>query len=125
MAGYDDPNATSGPLNWAIAHYGIPKPQGVPGTNYTIRFSTDLWAPHVSLGAVFNAGQSVNSGFSIETWRPHQFETSQDALTGAPVNNIFQGIDVDVGVRDSDAWLYRLSYHCTLLGRIVFAGVKF
>ena len=28
MAGPDDPTATSGPLNWAIARYGIPRPAG-------------------------------------------------------------------------------------------------
>ncbi len=27
----------------------------------------------------------------------------------------------DVAVRDSDAWIHRLSYNITLLGRIVFS----
>jgi hypothetical protein len=30
---------------------------------------------------------------------------------------------VDVAVRDTDAWLYRLSYHITLIGKIVFVPI--
>jgi hypothetical protein len=37
-----------------------------------------------------------------------------------PVNNIFTGINADLAVSDSDAWIYRLGYNITLLGRIVF-----
>ena len=36
---------------------------------------------------------------------------------------LFNGIAVDVAVRDNDAWLFRVSYHITLLGKIVFAQV--
>lgn len=47
MAGPDDPSSTSGPLNWAISHYSIPKPPGSPGRDYLIRFSLEQpeWAP--------------------------------------------------------------------------------
>src|ERR1700748_2484703 len=36
----------SGPLNWAIGRFSIPKP---PGQNFTIEFSLEEWAPFVSL----------------------------------------------------------------------------
>jgi hypothetical protein len=42
---------------------------------------------------------------------------------GAAVANIFTGIIAEVAVRDSDAWLYRVSYNITLFGRIVFTQV--
>jgi hypothetical protein len=122
MAGPDDPSATSGPLNWAIRHYALPKPAGWPGAQYLIRFSVESWSPCVSLGAVYNAGggQTINSGFAVDVWRPNHFGAGTNALTNLPVTNLFAGINADLAVRDTDAWLYRLSYNISLIGRIVF-----
>jgi hypothetical protein len=39
-----------------------------------------------------------------------------------PINNVFTGINVDVGVRDTDAFILKLSYNITLLGTIAFAA---
>jgi hypothetical protein len=39
---------------------------------------------------------------------------------GSFVGNIFRGIDVDIGVRDNDAWILKLGFYITLLGKIVF-----
>jgi hypothetical protein len=122
MAGPDDPSATSGPLNWAISRYGIPKPPGAAGRDYLIRFSVDEWAPAASLGSIFNQGQSIDSGFAVDAWRPNHFGSGTEVLVNRPVNNLFSGVNVDLAVRDTDAWLYRLSYHITLLGRIVFVA---
>ena len=41
-------------------------------------------------------------------------------LANQPVNNLFTGINADLAVSDSDAWLYRLGYNVALLGKIVF-----
>ncbi len=120
MAGPDDPSATSGPLNWAISRYSIPKPPGSPGTDYLIRFSVEEWAPSVSLGAIFDQGQSINAGFAINAWSPNPFGTGTDVLANQPVNNLFAGINAELAVSDSDAWLHRLIYNITLLGKIVF-----
>ncbi len=110
----------SGPLNWAIGRYSIPKP---PGQNYKVAFSLEGWAPFVSLGSVFNQNQSVNSGFAVDVWRPNHFDTGRDAFTHLPVNNIFTGINADVAVSDSDAWIYRIGDNVTLLGKLVFLTV--
>lgn len=120
MAGTDDPTSTSGPLNWAISQYSIPRPAGSVGTDYLIRFSLEEWSPFVSLASVFDQAQSINAGFAVDEWRPNHFETGTDKVTNQPVNNIFTGINADLAVSDSDAWLYRLSYNITLLGKIVF-----
>jgi hypothetical protein len=41
------------------------------------------------------------------------------------VSTLFTGLQVDVAVRDTDAWLYRVGYDIALLGRVVFvAGQK-
>jgi hypothetical protein len=125
MAGTDDSSSTSGPLNWAINHYSIPKPPGSPGAQYLIRFSVEEWAPFASLSSIFNQGESINSGFSVETWRPNHFGSGTDVLSKRPVNNLFSGINVDVALRDTDAWIYRLSYNITLIGKIVFVAPSF
>jgi len=120
MAGTDDPTSTSGPLNWAISHYNIPKPSGSVGTDYLIRFALEEWSPFVSLGSVYDQGQSINAGFAVDDWRPNHFDSGTDVVSGQPVNNIFTGVNADLAVSDSDAWLYRLTYNITLIGRIVF-----
>jgi hypothetical protein len=120
LAGPDDPTATSGPLNWAIARYGIPRPPGTVGGQYRVRFSVDEWAPFVSLGSVFDQGPSVNAGFAVEDWRPNHFESGSDVVTNQAVHNIFTGVNADLAVNDTDAWIYRLGYNISLIGRIVF-----
>lgn len=120
MAGPDDPTSTSGPLNWAVGHYNIPKPSGSVGTDYLVRFSLEEWSPFVSLGSVYDQAQSINAGFAVDDWRPNHFDSGTDVVTGQPVNNIFTGVNADLAVSDSDAWLYRLTYNITLLGKIVF-----
>jgi hypothetical protein len=107
----------SGPLNWAIGRFSIPKP---PGQSYSIAFSLEEWAPFTSLSSIFNQGQSINSGFAVDVWRPNHFATGTDAFTHSPVGNIFTGVNVDVAVSDTDAVLYRIGYNVTLLGKIVF-----
>jgi hypothetical protein len=120
MAGADDPSATSGPLNWAINRYSIPTPPGSPGTQYLIRFSVEEWAPSVSLSAVFDQDQSINAGFAVNAWRPNPFGLGTDIVANQAVNNLFAGINADLAVSDSDAWLNRLACNITLLGKIVF-----
>lgn len=111
--------SNSGPLNWAINRFSIPKPPS-PAGNYYIGFSLEEWAPFASLGSIFNQDQSINSGFAVDAWRPAPFASGTDALSHQPVSKIFNGINVDLAVRDSDASIFRLGYNITLLGKIVF-----
>jgi hypothetical protein len=110
----------NGPLHYAISRYAIPIPPGIDGINYIKGFQLEQWAPFAALSSIYNQGQSINSGFAVDVWRPNPFETGTDAFTNATLHNLFSGIQVDVAVRDTDAWLYRLSYNITLLGKIVF-----
>lgn len=109
--------SNSGPLNWAISQWGIPKPSG---QNYGIGFTLDQWAPFVSLSAIYDQAQSIDAGYAIDVWRPNHFATGIDAVTDAPVGDIFTGVNVDVGVREGDGWILSLGYNITLRGRIVF-----
>jgi len=110
----------SGPLNWAIQRFAIPTPIG---QNFKIGFSLEEWAPFASLSSIFDQDQSINAGFAVDVWRPTHFASGTDAFTHLPVGNIFSGIDVDVAVQDTDAWIYRVGYNITLLGKIVFLSL--
>lgn len=79
MSGPDDPDSTSGPLNWAINRYSIPKPAGSPGMDYLIRFSLEEWPPFVSPSAMFNESQAMNCGFAVDLWRPSHFGSGTES----------------------------------------------
>lgn len=111
----------AGPLNYAIDRYSIPQPSANSAA-FAIEFSVEEWAPFASLSSIYNQDQSDNSGFAVDLWRPTPFTSGPDVVTNQTVSNLFSGIDVDVAVRDTDAWIYRVSYHITLLGKIVFIG---
>ena len=113
-------NPDLGPLNWAISQYGIPRPPA--NTLYNTVFSVDEWAPFASLSSIYDQAQSIDAGYAVNDWRPTHFQTGTDVMTNAAVSNIFTGIDVDMAVRDTDAYIYRLSYNITLRGRIVFTA---
>jgi hypothetical protein len=111
-----------GPLNYAINHYSIPRPSTNP-KDYDVVFSVQNWAPFACLSAIFDEHQSIDAGYAVNVWRPRHF------LTGVkypdvtqPINNVFTGVNVDVGVRDTDAKILKLSYNTTLLGTIAFAA---
>jgi len=113
------------PMHYAIATHSIPKPAGAEGNQYDLTFQVEQGAPYASISAIFNQGQSVNSGFAVDVWRPNQYSTGTDAFSNQPVNNLWNGLQVDVAVRDTDAWLYRVGYTITLLGKIVFIFKQF
>ena len=113
-------NPASGPLNWAIGQYGIPRPPG--NVLYNTVFSVDEWAPFASLSSVYDQAQSIDAGYAVDDWRPTHFESGTDVITNTAVGNIFTGIDVDLAVRDTDAHIYRVGYNITLRGRIVFTA---
>ena len=104
------------PLKHAVNKHSIPQPPGA----WVPAFQLDQWAPFAALGSVFNQNQSVNSGFAVDVWRPHRFATATDIATGQVHNQLFNGIEVDVAARDTDAILFRVNYNFTLLGKIAF-----
>jgi hypothetical protein len=111
------------PLQFAIGRFGIPTPPGSSGANWWTGFKVEQWAPFAALSSVFNQNESINSGFAVDVWRPNPFFTAQDSFSNVPHTSLFSGIQVDVAVRDSDAWLHRLSYKITLLGKITFSPI--
>jgi hypothetical protein len=103
-----------GPLKYAVNKYHIP----LPATE-ALNFQLEQWSPFAAMSSIFNQNVSNNSGFAVDAWRPNPFGSGTDAVTNQPVGNLFNGVLVDVAVRDTDAIMHRLSYNFTLLGRIV------
>jgi hypothetical protein len=112
------------PMNYAIARYAISPPAGTEGNNYEIGFQVEQLAPYASISSVFDADQSIDAGFAVDVWRPNPYGAGIDAFSDQYVGNIFSGLQVDVAVRDTDAWLYRVGYAITLLGKIVFVAER-
>jgi hypothetical protein len=79
----------------------------------------EQWSPFAAFSSILveDTG-SVDAGYAVDVWRPNLFSTV--AAGGQSVNNIFSGIEVDIAVRNNRAVLHRVSYHFTLLGKIVF-----
>ena len=103
------------PLTFAANKYAIPQPP-----NTLINIDLEQWAPFAAVSSGFemqNGG--VDVGFAVDVWRPTPFLHTTDA-EGHHLDHVFQGIDVDVAVRNTNATLHRISYHITLIGRIVF-----
>jgi hypothetical protein len=108
------------PMHHAIAQHSIPVPPGSEGPDYALGFQVEQAAPYASISSVFNAAESGNSGFAVDVWRPNHYGAGIDAFSHQYADNLFSGLQVDVAVRDRDAWLYRVGYNVALLGKIVF-----
>jgi len=107
-------------VNYAIDRFGIPTPPGTAGRDWYVGFRVELINIFATLNAIYDQSAAVDAGFAVDRWRPEQFLDLPDAVTGERIPNIFSGILVDVAVRDSDAWLYRVGYQVTLLGKPSF-----
>ena len=112
------------PMHYAIAHHAIPAPSGTEGDQYSLAFQVEQLAPFASVSSMYNAGESINSGFAVDTWRPNHWGSGIDAFTHQYVSTLFSGLQVDVAVRDTDAYLYRVGYDIALLGKIVFVAAQ-
>jgi hypothetical protein len=109
-----------GPINWAIAQFSIPTPPQTPP--WYPAFQVEEWSPFATINSIFDQNESINAGFAIDDWRAAPFIEGYDIITDSIIGNIFDGINVDAAVRDSDAWIYRVGYNITLLGKIKFLG---
>ena len=111
------------PLQYAVNRYSIPRPVGL---NTRPDLDLEQWAQFAGISSIFNKDSEIASetartdaGFAVDVWRPNPFFSTTDA-GGRPANNVFTGIAVDVAVRNHRATLHRVSYHITLVGKIVF-----
>jgi hypothetical protein len=106
-------------LSAAIEQYSIPTPP-ITDINSTPVFTLQHWSIFITLNSIFDADQSVNAGYAVNSWSANLL-SSVDVLTNQPLNNIFGGVNVDVALSDVDAEILRLGFNFTLLGNIAFA----
>jgi hypothetical protein len=79
----------------------------------------DMWVPYANVAEYFNENRANDSGFTAQRWRPMPFGLSWDAQTQTPLGNLWRGIIVDLGSADSDGTVRRVSYHASIVGRLV------
>jgi len=107
------------PLNFALTSHGINRP---PVAGITLGFNLEMWAPYAAISGVdAPRADIVDSGFALNVWRPTHFDPNLVDSNGKPVPQVFQGINVDIAVRNTSV-ITAISYNIVLVGRIVFLG---
>jgi len=107
------------PLNFALTTHGINRP---PVAGITLGFNLEMWAPYAAISGVFSSqADSIDAGFALNVWRPTHFIPDLKDSDGKPVPQVFQGINVDIAVRNTSV-ITAISYDIMLVGRIVFLG---
>lgn len=76
------------------------------------------WTVDTHLASISNIEAAINTGWAVDNF---SLSRGSNHLGGGKVavRNGILGIAMDVAVRDSDAYIQRLSYHVTILGKIV------
>jgi hypothetical protein len=109
----------NGPMAFALGRWSIPIPPEVEGEFFT-GLRLEQWVPFSAISSILDVDTGgVDAGFAVDAWRPTPFAVTTD-VRGAPIDRVFSGIDVDVAVRNNRAILHRVSYHVTMIGKIVF-----
>jgi hypothetical protein len=107
------------PLKLVAQEFSIPAPAG-GYSSYAL--SVSQWAPYAAISSAFHQG-TEDAGFAVDTWRPHPFNQGAFSGAGEVLNDIYAGIDVDIAVRNNQAWIYRISYQVTLIGLLAYNPV--
>jgi hypothetical protein len=113
-----NPDSLPTALEFVTQEFSIPSP-AQPFTQFGL--SVNQWAPYAAVSSGFHKGTD-DAGFAVDTWRPTPFSQDGRDGDGGPLTNIFQGIDVDIAVRNNMAWIYRVSYQITLVGLLAYVG---
>lgn len=107
-------------LKYACEIHRIPFPREEFSPLYDIGFHVEQNVHLSGLSSIYNDNVSNDSGFAVDSWRPAPYKFGTDILSGDTYDQVFNGLHVKIGARDSDAFIKRLSYHISLVGRIVF-----
>jgi hypothetical protein len=110
------------PLTWAAATHAIPRPGGDVGLTYHVAFQVDQHASAAGLGSIYSDHDDGHFGYAVDQWRlnPHHSAADVDGVQRA---RLFTGVQVELAMHTDKQTLYRVHYHFTLLGRIVFLPV--
>jgi hypothetical protein len=115
------------PLQWAIGYYGIPVPTSPTAGQVVVPQIQVLHQSVVTYAAISSAFEKSSGGsdfgFAVDRWWTNDFFTGRDT-TGKPVPNLFNGINIDLAVRNTNAVIHRVSYQITIKGKIAFVQVR-
>jgi hypothetical protein len=107
------------PLQSVVFTYAIPAPVGIEPLLALNLDDGGQWAPFATIGSVFDKSAfGVDVGFAVDGWRLSPL--FRGAEPGSNFVNVFDGIDIDVAVRNTNSVLHRVNYQITLLGRVAF-----
>ncbi|WGZ94433.1 MAG: hypothetical protein QJT81_00135 [Candidatus Thiothrix putei] len=67
--------------------------------------------------------QAIALGYAVDACSPLLVERYQWGET-TPIRNVFEGLEVHVAVRDTDACLYKVGFQVTLVGRIIALHIR-
>lgn len=110
------------PILHACDVHGIMLPRENTEPLYNVDFEVEQYALSGALASIYNDNVSNDSGFALNEWRQGPYRWGRDVFTNVLYERIFTGAHFDIAARDSDAYIKRLSYHISLLGRIAFTA---
>jgi hypothetical protein len=111
------------PCHHAISKYYIPRPPGNEDYQYRVQFEVEQACSTVAINHFTNYDADM-AKFIVVKWEMGPFLSGFDMFNGAPINRIFNGLNVDVAVADHDTRVRTLSFETNLLGRIVFTQIR-
>jgi hypothetical protein len=116
----DNGTHTEGPLYEVVNNpiYKFPLPFYRDGAKPG--FLVDKAVSFVGMPQIYDAHESVDAGYAAIDWATNLTTRTSAEVGAALLNNVFYGIDVVVAVRDSDAWIMKLGFNITLLGKIAW-----
>jgi hypothetical protein len=71
------------------------------------------WTVYASFNSIYNAGTSVNAGYEIDDWK--LVREDKQTIT-PPTSKVFEGMEVDLSVRDRDGEITKIGFEANLHG---------
>ncbi len=81
-----------------------------------LKFEVEQTASFATMNSIFDRNEALDAGFAVDAFRP--IFTTRDNFP-----QIFDSLEVDLAVRDTDAFIFRIGYHLTLVGRVVEVAI--
>ncbi|GEM_PF-2198650 len=83
------------------------------GSSASWAFVPLQWTVYASFNSIFNAGGSQNAGYEIDDWK---ITTGDRIINPSTTIKVFEGIEVDLSVRDKDGQINKIGYEVNMHG---------
>ena len=91
-------------------------PNRPDGSSASWAFVPLQWTIHTSFNSIYNAGTSVNAGYEIDDWKIVRVDK---IISQNNTIKVFEGIKVDLSVRDRDGEIGKIGFDVSLHGYFV------